>query len=123
MELLSYNLQDLPITIANCRRKALEIDSEINVQHALRQEILADVELTIAADATLSNDTKRKAAKQLAIGSHQQYLAIENNLRVLQILRAEKEIELEFYRNEMKVAIALRYGSELNFISGELATA
>lgn len=102
-----YDLVLLPKKIAEVRLDLLHIGQEINDQQVMQAQILADIDLTIAADATLTNDAKRKAARNLATAENKEFLAVQANLRVLHQQQAKAQIEVDFYRDELKVALVL----------------
>jgi hypothetical protein len=107
LDFKNVDLTVLPRIIADARVSLLDIEHEINTQQAMRSSILAEFDYAIAGDASLSNDAKRKAAKQKLMTTDKEYLSVEKNLAVLARQKAEQEIQLGFYRDELRVKLAL----------------
>ena len=107
LDFRNVDLTVLPWFIADARVVLLSIEHEINTQQSVKAGILADFDYAIAGDASLSNDAKRKAAKQKLMATDEKYLTVEKNLAVLARQKAEQEIQLGFYRDELRVKLAL----------------
>ena len=95
-------LIDYPAAIAEKQHQLLRAE-----QHARRlQEILnrltAEIDTTIAFDATLKNDAQRKA-KRLELMRTAEYRTASTNLQMTQDERAELEIDLNLLRNQFSV--------------------
>jgi len=75
--LVRHDLESLPKVIADLRFDILDTAHEINEQQAFQAEILADIDFTIASDATLTNDAKRKAARTLATAENRQLIELQ----------------------------------------------
>ena len=112
LDFRNVDLTVLPWFIADTRIALLDIEHAINTQQSVKAGLLADFDYAIAGDASLSNDAKRKAAKQKLMTTDEEYLSVEQNLTVLARQKAEQEIQLGFYRDELRVKLALVGGGD-----------
>jgi hypothetical protein len=114
MDFRNVDVTVLPWFIADAQVVLLDTEHEINTQQSVKSSILADFDYAIAGDASLSNDAKRKAAKQKLMTTDEDYLTVEKNLAVLSRQKAEQEIQLGFYRDQLRVKLALIGGGNAN---------
>jgi phosphopantothenate synthetase len=112
LDFRNVDLTVLPRFIADTRIALLSIEHAINALQAMRSNILADFDYAIAGDTSFSNDAKRKAAKQKLMATDKEYLSVEQNLAVLARQKSEQEIQLGFYRDELRVKLALLGGGD-----------
>jgi hypothetical protein len=102
-----YDLPKLPEIIAEFRVGMLATARALNEAKAEYAEVLADIDLAIASDATLTNDAKRKGARSLATKTHSQLKEIQCRIDALTEDHAKEQILLDFYRDELRVGLAL----------------
>lgn len=105
----SYALALLPKVIAKVRMNLLEISREIHVQQSLQSQLFAEIDAAIAADTLLTNEAKRKAERTARAAQSEEIKAVNGNLDALSAQQSLAQIELDFYRDEMRVAIALAH--------------
>lgn len=96
-------LNEYPQAIANLQRQLLKLDESI-VQHQQTLSVLGlEIEKQILADASLSNDAKRKARRLELQQSDLDYCKAANALQAAQAQRERLDIELLLLRNEFSV--------------------
>jgi hypothetical protein len=96
-------LNEYPNAIAKLQRQILDLDQHlIGLQETL--SILAvELEKQIIADASLTNDTKRKAKRLELQQSDLDYCKASIELKTTQAKRDALEIDLQLLRNQFSV--------------------
>jgi hypothetical protein len=101
---MKLKLSEFPEAIATVQRRMQQISADLASIQDDKQLWLADCDRQIAEDATLTNDSRRKAARFSLQAASSQYQEMEQTIRSFQSSSTELSIQLEFLRNSFRVA-------------------
>jgi hypothetical protein len=99
----SMQLNDYPQAIATLQRQILDLDQNILGLQETLCILGVEIEKQIVADASLSNDTKRKARRLELQQSDLDYCKASIELKTAQAKRDGLDIELHLLRNQFAV--------------------
>ena len=92
-------LQELPRAIADLQQEIADIDLSVSDQKQQVGFCLSAIDRQVASDSSLKNDTQRKARKAELMETDGDYQQAARELRRLEILKAELDIDLDLLLN------------------------
>ncbi|MGA7936069.1 MAG: hypothetical protein WCA35_21120 [Kovacikia sp.] len=106
----SLKLADYPEAIALLQGQILRLDQELTRLNESLAVYAVEIEKQVLADASLSNDAKRKAARLNFQQLDPDYSGTAIKLKTTQVSRDSLQIELDLLRNQFQVEkLQLRY--------------
>lgn len=96
-------LNEYPQAIAKLQRQILELDQDIIGLSETLSILGVEIEKQIVADASLTNDTKRKARRLELQQSDPDYSRAAVDLKKAQVKRESLDIDLLLLRNQFSV--------------------
>lgn len=99
----AMQLNDYPQAIAKLQRQILDLDQTILGLQETLSILGLEIEKHVVADASLSNDTKRKARRLELQQSDLDYCKAAIELKTAQAKRDGLEIELHLLRNQFSI--------------------
>jgi F0F1-type ATP synthase epsilon subunit len=96
-------LKDYPMAIAQVQRQILALDQGMIGRQETVSILAMEVEKRVIADASLTNDTKRKARRLELQQSDPDYYRASIELKEAQAKREALEIDLGLLRNQFSV--------------------
>ena len=106
---LPINPADYPAEIARLRLKVLDTEQHIRAVNASIADCTLAIEVAVATDKGLTNETLRKTRKQELIANDADLMEASQVLQSLKDEMARTEIQIELLRNEQ---INLRIAKE-----------
>ncbi|HEY9663177.1 MAG TPA: hypothetical protein V6C65_32430 [Allocoleopsis sp.] len=97
------NLNEYPAAIAKLQRQILDLDQTIIMLQESLSILAVEIEKQVIADASLTNDTKRKAKRLELQQSDFDYCKASNELKDAQNQRDRLDIDLQLLRNQFSV--------------------
>ena len=100
---MEIKLADYPRFIADKQGQILRLDQNLRT---LRENVafcLSAIDRAIAFDGALKNDSQRKAKRAELMESDPDYIKVLTELRKVEDIRAEMDIELQLLRNEFSL--------------------
>ncbi|NJP12690.1 MAG: hypothetical protein HC866_27175 [Leptolyngbyaceae cyanobacterium RU_5_1] len=95
----TMQLNEYPRAIADLQQELLHIDQKLRLQRETVAFCLNAIDRAIAFDQILKNDNQRKAKRTELMESDQDYITANNELKRLEDLKGELEIDLQLLRN------------------------
>jgi len=96
-------LNEYPTAIAKLQRQILRLDQDLIVLQETLSFLGVEIEKTVIADATLTNDTKRKAMRLSLQQTDPDYSKAARELKTAQMERDRLDIDLLLLRNQFSV--------------------
>jgi hypothetical protein len=97
------NFNEYPQVIAKLQAEVFGLDLAIEQTYITIKQIEADIDSQVAFDATLRNDSQRKAKRQELLDEHSYYWEHQEILSQYRSKREQLFIELCLKRNEFSV--------------------
>jgi hypothetical protein len=97
------NLNEYPMVIAQMQRQILALDQELIGLQETVSFVAVEVEKRVITDASLTNDTKRKARRLELQQSDPDFYQASLDLKKAQAKREAREIELQLLLNQFSV--------------------
>lgn len=102
-EIATMNLNEYPSAIAKLQAQLFSLELAIEETQATLKQIEAEIDLNIAFDKELRNDSQRKAARQQQLEEHLHYWEQQEILGQTRAKRETVLIELGLRKNEFSV--------------------
>ena len=97
------HLSQYPQAIANLQSQLFDLELQLEQTQAMLKQIESEIDLNIAFNKELRNDSQRKAAKQQQLDEHLHYWEQQEILSQTKAKREQVHIELGLRRNEFSV--------------------
>ncbi|NJP12234.1 MAG: hypothetical protein HC866_24505 [Leptolyngbyaceae cyanobacterium RU_5_1] len=92
-------LNEYPTAISDLQKEILHIDQKLRAQRETVAFCLNSIDRAIAFDQVLKNDSQRKAKRTELMETDADYIKANGELKRLEDLRAELDIDLQLLRN------------------------
>lgn len=97
-------LNEYPEAIASLRLKLAHLETELSQQQETAKFLEASIEFQVASDASLKNESQRKARKLELLQSNPDYFRENNKYRDLKLKHKILEIDLLLKIDEFAIA-------------------
>jgi len=96
-------LQEYPQAIAHLQKELLTVQQRLRTAKETAAFCLSNIDRAIAFDKELKNDNQRKAKRAELLEKDGDYIESQQQLRKLEDLQAEMDIELDLLRSQFSV--------------------